>query len=60
MPEIGPTNIPINIRGKTSGIFVFSKRAVKKWAAKIIKPTENTKVEIVSIINYKISFNKKL
>ena len=53
MPKRGPTRIPINISGNTSGTRVRSNNAVKKCAAKIISPTENTKVEIVSI---KISY----
>ena len=49
MPKSGPTKIPMPISGNTSGTRVRSKSAVKKCAAKIISPTENTKVEIVSI-----------
>ena len=44
IPNRGPTSIPIIIRGSTSGIRVRSKSAVKKWAAKMIRPTENKKI----------------
>ena len=50
-PKMGPTKIHINLSGRTSGILVFSNSDVKKCAAKIISPTENTNVEMVSI-NY--------
>ena len=59
MPDRGPTRIPMHMSGKTSGTRVFSKSAVKKWAAKMINPTEKTKVEIVSINNDKFSFYEK-
>ena len=46
----GPKIMPISISGRTSGSFVLSKSAVNRWAAKIINPTANTNVDIVSII----------
>ena len=46
----GPKTMPIRISGRTSGSFVLSKSAVNKCAAKIINPTANTNVDIVSII----------
>ena len=49
IPKRGPTIMPMKISGRTSGILVLSNSAVKKCAAKIISPTEKTKVEIVSI-----------
>ena len=52
MPNKGPIRMPIKISGSTSGTRVRSKIAVKKWAAKMISPIENTKVDMVSI--YKV------
>ena len=49
MPNSGPIRIPINMSGNTSGTRVRSKSAVKKWAANMMSPIENTKVEMVSI-----------
>ena len=45
----GPIRMPMKIRGRTSGTRVFSKSAVKEWAAKMIRPTENTNVDMLSI-----------
>jgi len=57
MPNKGPIRMPINISGSTSGTRVRSNSAVKKWAANMMSPIENTKVEMVSILNNNLFYS---